>query len=87
MFSWSVPVTLVSETAVGASFEGDVGVAIRPGEPISAASPAAVKAPLLPTELSVETVTPSAPAPLSKDGNGPLGDEPKLMRPDARPRR
>ena len=53
------------------------GPATFPGEPISAESFAATKAPLTPTALSCEMVALSRPAVLSKVGNGPEGEAPK----------
>ena len=66
----AVAVAVAVATGVG------VGRLARvPGEPISLASFAAVKAPLMPTTLNCEIVPPFRPTELSKVPNGALAGE------------
>src|SRR5262245_1483208 len=78
----NVPVSPPTSDALGSVativINGMPAPPVIPGEPISAESPAAVNAPLTPTELNTEMVALLTPAELSNVANeGPVGDAPK----------
>ena len=79
----SVKVTTKGTSTVALAAAVSVGGAVPaepmvPGEPISFESFAATNAPWVPTTLSAEIVVLSRPAALSKGGNVPVGEVPKL---------